>query len=141
MGHQAGFRPGRRPRLAQAAGRRGQAGEPAEGQGKISYYSAENIVEAKVLKRLSQSGISLSAFSAILRKLRKTQETLDPFKTIHKDAIYALCVRDNAEKVSIIYYDKRWEKHPLPKDLREDFSSLVIINLKEIMEEVRAALS
>ena len=28
VGHQAGLRPGRRPRVAQAAGRRGQAGQP-----------------------------------------------------------------------------------------------------------------
>jgi hypothetical protein len=112
--------------------------EKAEGQGKISYYSAENVVQAKVLKKLSQSAISLSAFSEIFKKLPKS---LDPFKPIHKDAVYALCVRDNVESVSILYYDKRREKHPLPGDLRGDFSTLVIVNLKEIMEEVRIALS
>ena len=116
--------------------------EKVEGQGKSSYYSPGNAVQAKVLELLSKSGISLKNFSDIMKKI-DNPKLFDPFLSMTDD-MYLLIVIDDCKQVSISHYTVSKRKNPLTEiiDIINDakFNHILLINLKKIMIEIRKSM-
>lgn len=116
--------------------------EKVEGQGKSSYYSPENAIQAKVLELLSKSGISLKKFSDIMKKI-DNPKLFDPFLSMTDD-MYLLIVIDDCKKVSISHYTVSKHRNPLIEIIKiindAKFNHILLINLKKIMIEIRKSM-
>lgn len=116
--------------------------DKVEGQGRISFYSPENAVQAKVLELLSKSGISLKNFSDIVRKI-DNPKMFDPFLPMIDD-MYLLIVIDDCKQVRISHYTVSKDRNPLLEIVKTindaKFNYILLINLKKIMLEIRKSM-
>ncbi len=119
--------------------------DKATGQGKTSFYSPANVVQAKVLERLSQTGVSLNKFSELFKAGPHSKlllDHLDPFRPT-KDRMYSLVVIDNCRKVVLSQYRVSLSnKAELPKEVHDgNYEMVLVINLRKIMLDVRKDLA
>ena len=114
--------------------------EENRGQGRTSYYSPANCVQAKVLRRLSGAGISLSKFSNVFASgphSNLDERLFDPFKPFKGKTGYALVIID--QSLRVCFWNPQTEALPAALANR-DYGTYLIVELEKIKEEVRAAL-
>jgi len=131
------------------------------GQGKISYYSPANAVQAKVLEMLSRYKMPMKNFSYLFNSNKSHLDFFDPFKwqknltsedikNLNK-VIYHLVIVDDCRKLSIGLSTQSkikdmtvilaYSKNIIPEEIYYgDYKMLFIINLKNIILEIKAAL-
>ena len=109
--------------------------EQYKGKGKISYYDEKNAVQAKILQRVSKAGVKLSAFAGVFQQLGALLGgAFDPFdETLDEMDVLALYVKDD-NTVGIWGVPAGKEIPPGP--LR-NFNTVIIVNLQEVLQEVR----
>ena len=117
--------------------------EPRHGKGKISYFDEFNCLEALILKKLSENGISLSKFNNIFKGVRKNPLTRSIFNQNIKKKNFRLVIYGQCDQVSFIMTDKNisakefgeTNEAKLIKDNAHDV--IVTISLNAFIERIK----
>jgi DNA-binding transcriptional MerR regulator len=133
---------------------------PADGRGKISYYSAINAVEAKIFKLLSRRGLNLKTVKNLTSILPKEElEYLNPFSDDKNQQVF-LIIKEDFERAEVTLTARKHPPNPNaarqfrhlgqaiePKALGgalssvdEDFHFLTVLNLTQIKSEIKHEL-
>lgn len=125
------------------------------GQGKTSYYSPTNAVQALILKTISDLKIPLKKFKDIFSfspEGKPISYNLDPFQPMLENKLPGLIIINDCERVEYTSCDifkdghavleggpvSNWQPKKLVSIYRKGkYNTLIVINLKEILLQVR----
>ncbi len=110
---------------------------PKTGQGKIGLYGVEDLVQARILKIVSQREINTSAFAKYINYKKYGKHWFDPFKDL-TNKLYLLTIRGEGKYIDDPQFNEFDKSEPHPKTFDfwriGDYDVLVTINLNKVYE-------